>query len=63
MTIETRNKLAGLLIEYNMELKEREAQATKNALMGSKEALKEMDNVMDTIGHIQALLVALDKEC
>jgi hypothetical protein len=63
MTIEKRNQLAGLLIEYNMELKERDLLVSKKAVMGDREASREMDSVLDTQNHIHALLVALDKEC
>ena len=63
MSIKKRKQLAELLAEYNMELKERDLLVTQKAVLGDNEAYKEMENILDTQCHIQALLVALDKEC
>ena len=56
MTVEKINALAGSLIEYGMELSDREHEATK------KEDFETLRKICDVKTHIAALLEALDKE-
>jgi hypothetical protein len=54
MTIQDRNELAGKLIEYNMELSKRDAEAVKDG------DLEKMSKILDIKNHITRILEALD---
>lgn len=56
MTVEKINSLAGSLIEYGMELSDREHEATK------KKDFETLKKICDAKAHIAALLETLDKE-
>lgn len=56
MTIQDRNELAGKLIEYNMELSKRDAEAVKDG------DLEKMSKILDIKNHITRILEALDEE-
>jgi hypothetical protein len=56
MTIQDRNELAGKLIEYDMELSKRDAEAVRAG------DIEKMSKILDIKNHIARILEALDEE-